>query len=122
MSYLLVVEDEAPLRNEMADGLVRAGHRVDAASGGNQALARLKEMRYDLLLTDLLMDEGTGFEVLAWVRDNAPGLPVLICSSYAKPENLKPFLNTQLYRILRKPCPLDDLLEQVRQLLEGSTK
>ena len=118
MSHILFVEDDASLRNEVADGLVRAGHRVDAASGGNQALACLKETRYDLLLTDLMMEEGTGFEVLVWVRDNAPGLPVIICSSYAKPENLKTFLSTQLYRIVRKPCPLEDLILQVRELLE----
>ncbi len=58
------------------------------ASGGNEALARLKDKRYGLLLTDLMMEQGTGFEVLEWVLENAPGLPVVICSSYAKSENL----------------------------------
>jgi DNA-binding NtrC family response regulator len=67
------------------------------------------------------MDEGTGFEVLEWVRGNAPVLPVLVCSSYAKPENLKTFLTTQFYRIVRKPYRLDDLVGQVNELLESAS-
>lgn len=80
---------------------------------------RLKERRYDLLLTDLMMEQGTGFEILEWVRENAPGMPVIICSSYAKGENLKPFLTTQFYRIIRKPFRIEELVEQVRGLLES---
>jgi CheY-like chemotaxis protein len=117
MASVLVVEDEAEQRGEMDRALVEAGHRVDEVSSGNQALARLKEKRYDLLVTDLMMDDGTGFEVLQWVRENAPGLPVIICSSYAKPENLKTFLTANLYRIIRKPFRLDDLAQQVKELL-----
>src|SRR5436190_18079000 len=93
MAEILVVEDDAPQRSQIAVALVRSGHRVDEALGGNEALSRLHGNRYDLLLTDLLMDQGTGFDVLERVRENAPGLPVLICSSYAKAENLKTFLH-----------------------------
>jgi len=119
MATILVVDDEASQRAVLERVLVQAGHRVDVAASGNQALHRLQEQRYDLLMTDLMMDEGTGFDVLAWVRDNAPGLPVVICSSYAKPENLKAFLTTHLYRIVRKPVQADDLVRQVRQLMDG---
>jgi len=121
MSDILVVEDEAQQRSEIAEALQQAGHRVDTASGGNQALARLQEKRVDLLITDLLMEEGTGFDVLHWVQEKAPGLPVIVCSSYAKSETLKSFLPTQLYRILRKPFRTEDLVEQVRELLASST-
>ena len=117
MATVLVVDDEAQYRAEIGRALVQDGHQVDEVSSGNSALARLKEKRYDLLVTDLMMDEGTGFEVLEWVRENAPGLPVVVCSSYAKTETLKPFLTRQPYRILRKPFHPDELLEQVRALL-----
>jgi CheY-like chemotaxis protein len=121
MSEILVVEDDAGQRTEIERALLQAGHRVELASSGNQALARLKEKRYDLLLTDLMMEQGTGFDVLEWVRENAPGLPVVICSSYAKGENLKTFLTTQFYRIVRKPFRTDDLVEQVRELLASAS-
>lgn len=121
MSDILVVEDDPQQRSDIEAALRQAGHRVDAAASGNQALARLKEKRYDLLITDLLMDEGTGFDVLQWVQENAPGLPVVICSSYAKGENLKNFLTTQFYRIIRKPFRTDDLVEQVRELLAAAS-
>jgi CheY-like chemotaxis protein len=117
MSEILIVEDEAHQRAEIQEALLQAGYGVDGVANGNEALARLKEKRYDLLLTDLMMEQGTGFDVLEWVRENAPGLPVIICSSYAKGENLKVFLTTQFYRIIRKPVGRDDLVEQVRELL-----
>jgi CheY-like chemotaxis protein len=117
MPDILVIEDDPKQRAEIHAALLGAGHRVDEASGGNEGLARLREKRYHLVLTDLMMEQGTGFDVLQWVRDNAPGLPVVICSSYAKSENLKTFLTTQFYRIIRKPFRTDDLVEQVRQLL-----
>src|SRR5436190_2176359 len=119
---LVVVEDDALQRSQIAIALVRSGHRVVEALVGNEALSRLHGKRYDLLLTDLLMDQGTGFDVLEWVQKNAPGLPVLICSSYAKAENLKTFLTTQFYRIIRKPFRTDNLIDQVRELLASATR
>jgi DNA-binding NtrC family response regulator len=121
MSEILVVEDDPQQRSEIQAALVQAGHRADIASSGNEGVAHLKKKRYDLLLTDLMMEQGTGFEVLEWVRENAPGLPVIICSSYAKGENLKTFLTTQFFRIIRKPLRMDDLVEQVRELLAAAS-
>jgi CheY-like chemotaxis protein len=120
MTHILIVEDNDRQRNEIAEALAGVGHLVDAASGGNQALSWLRLKRYDLLLTDLMMEEGTGFEVLEWVRVNAPDLPLVICSSYANPENLKAFLNTPLYRIVRKPYLLEDVVAQTTELLHGA--
>jgi CheY-like chemotaxis protein len=120
MAEILVVDDEAQLRSLMAEALAGAGHRVEEAPGGNRALERLQAKRFDLLLTDLMMEEGTGFEILEWVREKAPGLPVLVCSSYAKPENLKGLLTTQPYRVIRKPVPMTSLVDHVRDLLARS--
>ena len=120
MADILVVEDDAQQRYQIAVALVRAGYQVEEASGGNEALTRLGVRRYDLLLTDLMMDQGTGFVVLGWVQENAPGLPVLICSSYANADNLKCFLTTQFYRIVRKPLGTDELVDQVRELLAAT--
>ena len=119
MAKILVVEDDSKLRADLERLLVQASHHVDTASGGNQAVVRLKEKRYDLLMTDLMMEEGTGFDVLTWVTEHAPGLPIVICSSYAKTENLKTFLNTQQYRIVRKPYQSEELVRQVKELLDG---
>ena len=119
MAKILVVEDDSKLRADLERLLVQASHHVDTASGGNQAVVRLKEKRYDLLMTDLMMEEGTGFDVLTWVTEHAPGLPIVICSSYAKTENLKTFLNTQQYRIVRKPYQSEELVRQVQELLDG---
>ena len=120
MASVLVVEDDAQQRAQIDRALVQAGHQVEQVSSGNQALERLKERRFDLVITDLMMEEGTGFEVLEWVSRNAPGLPVIVCSSYAKPENLKTFLPLHPYRIVRKPFRPDDLIGQVEGVLKDA--
>lgn len=117
MADILIVEDSGTLRTEIEQAVRRAGHSVEAVSGGTQAIVRLQEKRFDLLLTDLMMEQGTGFEVLEWIHDHAPGLPVMICSAYSKPENLKTFLASRSYRVLRKPIEISDLVEQVHELL-----
>lgn len=119
MTTVLVVEDMAQQRAQIDRALVQAGYRVDEASSGDQALDCLKEKRYDLLITDLMMSNGTGFEVLDWVREYAPGLPVIICSAYAKQPKLQTLLTTQPYRIVRKPFRPEMLVEMARELFGG---
>jgi DNA-binding NtrC family response regulator len=116
MAEILMVEDDPRQRAEFAGAFVHARHRVEVASGGNEALAR-QNKRFDLLLTDFMMDQGTGFDVLSWVWENAPGLPVVSWSSYAKGENLEAFLTTRFYRIVRKPFQIEHLVDQIRELL-----
>jgi two-component system, cell cycle response regulator len=120
MADILLVEDNARQRADFEDALTRAGHRVDAVASGNQALSRLKKGNYAILVTDLMMKEGTGFDVLYWVILNAPGMPVLVSSAFGEPATLKEMLKAHPCRVLKKPFRLDDLVQQVSELLGSS--
>ena len=119
MADILLVEDNARQRADFEEALTRAGHRVEAVASGNQALARLKKGNYAILVTDLMMKEGTGFDVLYWVVLNAPGMPILVSSAYVQPDGFKEMLKAHPCRVLKKPFRLDALVQQVNELLGG---
>ena len=66
---LLVVDDEASLRITTAAILEKDGYVVDTASSGDEAIALLQNLKYDLVLTDLHMEGGDGLTVLAKFED-----------------------------------------------------
>ena len=117
MARILVVEDHAQQRADLESSLARLGHQVDAVPSGNKALAHLKKHSYGLLVTDLMMKDGTGLDVLYWVTMNLPGMPILVCSGYAQPEVMSSMLKNRPHRIVQKPFRMDDLLQQVKALI-----
>ena len=82
---ILLVEDEASLREIVGDALRDAGHQVDEAAGGAQALESLgSDARYDVLLTDMGMPGMSGMELAMEAVKLRPGIAVIIASGFAK--------------------------------------
>jgi CheY-like chemotaxis protein len=75
---ILLVDDNAVVRDMLVDLVGSLGYSADAASGGAEALALFDRNRYDIVLTDLLMPGMSGWEVLAGVRQRDPRMPVII--------------------------------------------
>jgi CheY-like chemotaxis protein len=75
---ILLVDDNAVVRDMLVDLVGSLGHSADAASGGVEALALFDRNRYDIVLTDLLMPGMSGWEVLVGVRQRDPQMPVII--------------------------------------------
>lgn len=118
MGKILLAEDHASTRTTMA-GLLRAsGHDVDVASSGVEAVLLLKKKTYDLLITDLMMPEGTGFDVIQHLRKRNAMIPVLVCSGYV---NEKGKTNKTLegfrFSALSKPFRPEALIAAVQGLL-----
>jgi signal transduction histidine kinase len=81
---LLVIDDEASVREALADSLAEEGHAVVQAASGREGLARLAEgVAVDAVLTDLGMPEMTGWDVARAVRTQRPGLPVGLVTGWA---------------------------------------
>jgi DNA-binding response OmpR family regulator len=77
---ILVAEDEADIREEVAAVLEGAGYAVETASTSVQAIEMLRVNSFDLVLTDYHMTDGTARDVLACVEQKRPGLPVVVMS------------------------------------------
>jgi two-component system, cell cycle sensor histidine kinase and response regulator CckA len=118
---LLVVEDEAALRDVAGRILSGAGYRVLAADGGLQALelAALHEGDIDLLVSDVVMPGMLGKELAERLVDVRPGTRVLYMSGYAQPVLASQGTLDPGVALLEKPFTADDLLSAVRERLDG---
>ena len=116
---ILLVEDEDALRDTTTRILTRAGYRVLAAAGGEQAIrtAQTHPDRIGLLLTDVIMPEMMGNEVAARVRAVLPDVPVLYMSGYAQPVLAEHGTLEPGVTMIEKPFSSRELLGRVAALL-----
>lgn len=83
MSKILIVDDEAPIRALMRATLSMAGHQVVEASGGEEALEKIKKQNFDLMVLDIMMPVTDGYEVLERVRaiPSRAHIPVIVVTA-----------------------------------------
>ncbi len=118
---ILLVEDEASLRELTSRILTRNGYQVCAAAGGGEAVQRASDpaQPVDLLLTDVVMPEMLGNEVAARVGAIRPGVRAVFMSGYAQPILDTHGVPSPDYDILEKPFTEAALLTRVRQAMQG---
>lgn len=120
MARILVVDDEAPVREVLRDLLGDEGHQIDEAENGEEALQRFRANPADLVITDILMPKAGGLNLIRSLCDLAPDLPVIAISGGGKDGKLN-FLSTantfSQVRTLKKPFHVEDLLGLVRESL-----
>ena len=82
-SAVLVVEDEAAMQQQLRIDLHDLGYRPSASSSAPEAMELLSRERVAAVLLDLVLDEGedSGFDLLTWIREHHPGLPVIVLSA-----------------------------------------
>lgn len=118
---ILVVDDEADIRALLSALLGKAGYEVEAVASGAEALERLCEAGYDLMITDLVMPVMTGIDLLKEIRKRMRvfSMPRILVLS-AEPGRLKNVEPHELpaYRVARKPFEHTKLLSVVGELLE----
>jgi signal transduction histidine kinase len=119
-AVVLVVEDEVALGTAVAEALGDAGFVVDRASDGIEALERLKERRYDLIVCDLKMPrlDGTAFYRQLETIDAAMARRVLFVTGDVAGTDAERFLEETGCRWLAKPFRLKDLLRAAREMVE----
>jgi signal transduction histidine kinase len=115
---LLVVDDEESLRITTAAILEKEGYEVDTASSGDEAIALLQELEYDLVLTDLHMEGGDGLSVLSQIRRQAPLTISVVLTGFASVESAIAALQEGAYDYLVKPCDIDNMRHTIRRGVE----
>ncbi|HST51277.1 MAG TPA: response regulator [Pyrinomonadaceae bacterium] len=116
---LLVVDDEENIALTISEVLRLEGYEVDMASSGDEAARLLDEGRdYDLVLTDLHMEEGDGLSLLEDVRRRAPLTIMIVLTGFAALETAIGALRHGAYDYLTKPCIIDELKYTVRRGIE----
>lgn len=116
MSYtILLVDDEQDVRLALARCLRREGHELLHASSGHEALHLVGSRAIDMVITDQMMPEMTGLELISRLRAAHPQIIRIILTGYADFETVKAAINEgEIYRFLTKPWDDDDLRLTVR--------
>lgn len=120
MARVLVIEDDSDFRDTLAAMLRSADHEVQCVRNGREALELLASATYDLLVTDVLMPEVDGIELLTTMRKMRSRLPVIaISGGGSMPASLALSLSTSLgaSAVLFKPFYTQELLETVDRAL-----
>ncbi|HEV8658583.1 MAG TPA: response regulator [Thermoanaerobaculia bacterium] len=106
---MLVVDDEPAIRALVAKIVDRAGLRVDTAYNGADAIARLEQTAYTVVVVDLMMPVVDGFGVVEYVRNLRGKRPAVIVISAGDSAMLRRLDGTVVHSILRKPFDIDEL-------------
>lgn len=117
---LLLVEDDAPLADGLANSLRQSGYSVDWIADGSAADATLLKRQYDLVILDLNLPGQDGFEVLRRLRAQNKPLPVLILSAREASAERVRGLDSGADDYLTKPFDLSELEARVRALIRRS--
>ncbi len=108
--HLLLVDDDRHVLDSMAGWLREQGYQVSAASSRDEALRIIKERPLDLVLADIRLADGDGFEILAWCRQHYPHLTVILITGYGTVETAIDALRAGAFDLLTKPL-IDEELE-----------
>jgi two-component system response regulator PilR (NtrC family) len=116
---ILVCDDEASLREMLRILLAREGYRVDVVDGVHAARAQLGSADpYDVVITDLVMPDGTGMEVLDAARARSTDTQTLMVTAYATTEQAVEAMRKGAYDYVQKPFRNHELLATLEKALE----
>ena len=118
---ILVVDDESTTQDTLGLFLETEGYRVATARSGEEALTRIEEQEFDVIVADVVMPGVSGFEVLERSRVLNPGAAVILMTGHATVEMAIEALRKGACDYLQKPFVLHDLARCVQRLLRRDT-
>jgi two-component system, OmpR family, response regulator len=116
---ILVVDDEAEIRDFIIRALTAEGYAVDFARDGSDGLRKAAAHNYSLIILDLVMPETDGRAVLTWLHQARPQQPVLVLSCMGDVATKVDLLDLGAHDYLTKPFALAELRARVRVQLRG---
>ncbi|MBL8861934.1 MAG: sigma-54-dependent Fis family transcriptional regulator [Planctomycetes bacterium] len=115
---VLIVDDEAYVRESLQELLLAEGLRVATASGANEALEILAKQRFDVIVTDLRMPSGDGLSLLQESRAAGIAIPILVISGAGTVADAVAAMKAGAFDFLQKPVDPDELVLLVRRAAE----
>lgn len=115
---ILLVDDEEIILNALGRDLEHNGYVVSLASSGEEAISRLREKNYDLVVTDLVMTGMDGLQVLKESKKVDPDIGVFILTGYGDMDSAIDALRLGADDYLQKPVDTDELLLRIDRCLE----
>lgn len=117
MKPVLIVEDEAIMRESLRDWLKNEGYEVETAERGEEALQKINEVEYGVVVLDLKLPGIDGLQVLKEARAKKPQLKGIIITAYPAVQTAVEAMKSGAVDYLHKPVPLDALEKLIRDTL-----
>ena len=117
---VLVADDDRTIRTVLTQALTRAGCKVHATSSLTTLMRWVGEGKGDVVISDVVMPDGNGLEMLPKIAQDRPGLPVIVISAQNTIMTAIKAAEAEAYDYLPKPFDLPDLMERTARALERS--
>lgn len=115
---VLLIDDTLSLLEEMRDILIMEGHEVTTAKDGIDGFQKLMASMPDLIITDLVMPEMNGYELIEKIKsiDKFKNVPIIVLSAQAAKEDKEKAYKLNADKYLTKPCAVTDLVDAIEDL------
>ena len=118
---ILIVDDDRIILDSLCEFLKLEGYTTSGAESYKQAVEKLRNQNFSLVITDVNMPQTDGFELLAFIKKNHPQTVVIILTGYGTIESAVQAIKMGAYDYLTKPVIDDDLLLAVERSLRQQT-
>lgn len=112
---ILVVDDEALMRNFLVEALKRKKLEVFSEESGEKAIERLKEESFDLVITDMKMSRVTGMDILKFIKQESPRTLVIVITAFGTIDNAVEAMKNGAFHYLIKPFSLESLTANIEK-------
>jgi len=110
---IMLIDDEEIVCKRLKTALENYGYSVDVFTDGNSAIEKLRERRYDVVVTDIRMDDVDGLQVLEAARSISPETKVIMITGYATAEVAREAQAKGAFDFIAKPFRPKDLLKLI---------
>jgi len=116
---ILIVDDEEIMRSFLLDVFVDEGYDLDLAANGEEALEKISQNKYQLIITDIRMPGVDGTEVLRKAKEVNPKTEVIIITGYATPQIKQKCQRLGAAYYIAKPFQINQIRALVNKLVRG---
>ncbi|HEV2464313.1 MAG TPA: sigma-54 dependent transcriptional regulator [Acidobacteriaceae bacterium] len=114
---ILIIDDEAAIRESLETLLTLEGYAVETAPNGESGISSIEENAYDLVLLDLALPGKSGLEILPLIRERQPSLPVIMITAFGKVDNVVEAIRSGAQNFVQKPWDNEKLLADIRSAI-----
>ena len=117
---VLVVDDEEELVEALVERLNLRGIEAEGVTTGSEALSRIQDSRFDVVLVDVKMPAPDGLEVLRRIKAQRPGLPVVLLTGHGSVQDAQEGTRHGAYEYVMKPVNIETLMAILLRAAEGN--
>src|SRR3954451_21016328 len=118
MGRILIADDHDSLRRGLAQAIAEAGHEIEEAPHGNNAIEKLHEGFFDVVVSDLKMGGSTGLEVLKTAKQLHPTCAVILMTAFGSVSTAVEAIKSGAFDYVQKPFEIEEMEVKIEKALE----